>query len=310
MDAWESSFKEPTEDDRTARRVASLAIAFMNARRPLNTTQIRREFYPDDLSDVSFRKTFQRDRQRLAMTGIVLKSNRASREEALWEIDADSSFVKEGVLTASDALTLDMLLLPLASDPSFPYARDLRLALTKIDRAFDGSSCAAIPPEARKRNNNLTRLEDCMVAKHAARITYTRVDGTSLDRVVTPYGFFILREHTYMVAANPASPDSPPHTYRVDRVHSVREQARISYAIPLDFDIRDFILLPFQLGETIYRARLQCKDGTTRSENVSDEELAAAWCIAEDVVPIEPQTLVESWRRRLQNMAGDNNAGA
>ena len=304
MNAWDTDFREPTEDERTARRVFSLAVAFVNARRPLSTSQIRREFYPSDLSDASFRKSFQRDRNHLAMAGIVLKSARASRDEATWAIDASRSFVKENVITTEDALTLDVLLLPLASDPSFPYARDLRLALTKIDRAFDGSSHAAIPPEARKRNNNLTRLEDCMVSRHAAKVTYHRADGSDVERILEPYGFFFFRDNTYMVAASLDSPDVPPHTYRVDRVLSVYEQRRISYDIPPDFDIRDFVLLPFQLGEVLYTARLRFKDGSIHSERVCDEGLAASWCIAEEVVPLDPQSLVDVWRARLQAVAG------
>lgn len=304
MDAWDSDFREPTEDERTARRVLSLAIALVNARNPLSTTQIRHEFYPMDMSDASFRKAFQRDRQHLAMAGISLRSKRLSKETITWEIDADSSFVKEGTITAADALTLDMLLVPLASDPSFPYARDLRLALTKIDRAFDGSSHAAIPPEARRRNNNLTRLEDCMVAKHTARIVYVRADESSVTRIVAPYGFFFFRGVTYMVALSTESPETPPHTYRIDRVQSVSEQRNMSYEIPADFDVRDFILHPFQLGSTIYISKLRQKDGTIRREPVSDEGIAASWCIAEEVTPLEPSTLVDEWKRRLQKMAG------
>ena len=299
MGDWDDDFREPTEDEKTARRILALAIGLINARRPLTSTEIHHEFYPTDMSDATFRKTFLRDRGRLAMAGLVVRNAKKVDDVQTWEVDADSSFVSENHLTTEDALMLDILLLPLASDSSYPYARDLRLALAKIDRSFDGTSEAAIPPEARKRNNNISRLEDCMSAGHAARIGYQRADGSTVQRIVKPYGFFYLEPNTYMVAAR-TDVNEPPHTYRLDRVTQVSEQPKVSFVRPRDFDIRDFILLPFQIGKTRYDATFVAQDNTVIHEPVSDEDLAASWAITQGIKPLEPQSLVQAWHAKLQ----------
>lgn len=305
VEAWDDDFREPNEDERTARRVLSLAIAFINAHRPLTMVEIHREFYPD-MSDASFRKAFLRDRERLVIAGLCLRQGPRVDDFSTWEVDADSSFVRDNELTEQDALTLDVLLLPLASDPSFPYARDLRLALTKIDRSFDGYSNASIPPEARKRNNQISLLEDCMTAEHMARISYTRADGTTLERTIAPLGFFFLNESTYMVAAEGgphADGLGEAHTYNLDRVSRVNPQRKQRFERPRDFDVRDYILLPFQMGPDRYIAQFRMGDGSVREEGVFDEQMAASWAIAQSARPLSPDSLVNAWRQLLQNAA-------
>lgn len=304
MDTWDQEFREPTEDERTARRVLTLAIALINARRPLTTTEIFNEFY-EGMREDSFRRAFLRDRNHLVKAGLVIRRGPDRADSYTWEVDREASFAKEDLLTKEDALTLDALLLPLASDPSYPYARDLRLALAKIDRSFDGSSSAILPPSARKRNNNITRLEECMTAHHVARIVYERADGTRTDRLVAPLGFFHLNGRTYMVASNMVDDQlEPPHTYNLERVLSVHESQKASFSWPLDFDVRDYILLPFQIGEVLYEATFCMDDGSTRIETVCDEIMAASWAIAEGATPRRPASLVEEWTRQLK-AAGD-----
>ena len=45
MDLWGDDYQEPSEDDKSARRVLSVAIAFINATRPLSTTEVKRDLY-------------------------------------------------------------------------------------------------------------------------------------------------------------------------------------------------------------------------------------------------------------------------
>lgn len=299
MDIWDDDFKEPTESEQSARRVLALAVAFINTRVPLSQRTIQREFYPD-MALKTFQKSFLRDRERLAAAGLSLKNGPADGRMVTWMVDAESSFVKENLLNEEDALTLDFLLLPLASDPSFPYARDLRLALAKIDRSFDGGSMATIPPEARRRNSNITRLEDCMTARHTARITYTRADGSQSIRTVAPLGFFFLNNHTYMVALRTDTPEpEPPHTYNLDRVAKVTENSRSTFAPPADFDVRDFILLPFQMGDSLYTATFELSSGEVVREKVCDQSMAVAWALATGATPIEPTDLRNALIHRL-----------
>lgn len=302
MDTWDDDFSEPTEDERTARRVLAVAIAFVNAHRPLAMPEIQREYYPN-MADATFRKTFLRDRERLAVAGLVLKNGPTVDDRVTWTVDEDSSFVIDNPLSQEDALVLDFMLLPLAGDPSFPYSRDLRHALNKIDRSFDGSSRAHIPPEARKRNNNISRLEDCLTSGHAARVTYLKADGAKIQRILAPYGFFYLHESTYMVAArmdDEVPPDESPHTYNLDRVVSVKELSKKGYVCPLDFDVRDYIKLPFQMGPALYTASFELSDGRRVFEPVNDQDDAVSWALAKGARPLEPQPLVDAWVEALR----------
>lgn len=305
MGTWDENFREPTQDEQSARRILSLAVALINARRALNTMEIHREFYPQT-TDATFRKTFLRDRERLAAAGLTLRNGPKSGDMLTWEVDEESSFVRENDLTQEDALALDCLLLPIARDPSYPYARDLRLALTKIDRSFDGTSQATIPPDARRRNNNISRLEDCMTAGHAAKVVYQKPDGTKISRVLAPYGFFFLHGNTYMVAARAADDvveGEPPHTYNLNRVLSAQGIPKLRFVRPMDFDVRDFIILPFQMGPARYVATFELADGTQLHEEVHDEDAAVTWAIAKGATPRAPESLVDSWRQSLASFA-------
>ena len=323
MDMWGDDYKEPSEDDKSARRVLSVAIAFINATRPLSTTEVKRDLY-HDLGDDAFRKAFARDRERLAAAGLVLRRGPRMDNEVSWETDEESSFARESLLTRQDALMLDLLLLPLATDPSFPYARDLRMALSKIDRSFDGSSTVSIPQSARRRDSHLTNAEECLARRQVIRMTYERADGTVTDRDVAPYGIFSLNGNNYLVAARLEGKTlQDPHTYNLSRVHKLQAVKRRTYEVPDDFDVRDFIRLPFQIGPTAttvefavpadilheFRPRVaghgtwtQCGSEARFVADCSDISVASAWAVAEGVIPIRPHALVEAWRDLLSSM--------
>lgn len=303
---FDDDYREPTEDERVARRILALAISLTNARRARSTSELRRDFYPD-LGDAAFKKAFRRDRDRLMTTGIVLHEAGRRDRESTWVVDERASFTSEGALSPDDALALDFLLLPLASDPSFPYGRDLRHALNKIDRSFDGTSTASIPAHARQRDSNLTKVEDCLTNHHGALIEYERADGSLVRRTVAPYGLFYMRDCAYLVAARVeggATAAEPPHTYNLSRLRSLREVRSFSYDIPEDFDIRDYKRLPFQLGPVRYEATFDSPGQAAQSVHaVSDEGAAAAWAIAKGLHPVQPPSLVDEWKRRLRHAA-------
>ena len=323
MDLWGNDYREPTEDDKSARRVLSVAIAFVNATRPLSTTEVKRDLY-GELGDSAFRKAFARDRERLAAAGLVLRKGPRVDNEATWETDEESSFARESLLTRQDALMLDFLLLPLASDPSFPYARDLRMALSKIDRSFDGSSTVCIPQSARQRDTHLTNAEECLAKRHVIRMSYERADGTVTDRDVAPYGIFSLNGNNYLVAARLVDGvPQDPHTYNLSRVRRMQAVKRVRYEIPDDFDVRDFIRLPFQIGPTVATAEFVIPADVLREvrprvaghgtwsrhgeearfvADCADIEAAAAWSVAEGAIPVSPHALVDAWRELLADM--------
>ncbi len=319
MDTWDD-YTEPTEDERSARRIVALAVTLINARQPLSTERIRSEFYTE-LGYEAFRKAFLRDRKRLATTGITVMREDLPTGQVGWTVDATSSYAEEGAISSEDALVLDCLLTPLASDPTFPYARDLHIALTKIDHSFSGSVVNPFPHEARKRNRQLERIEACLSLSCAIQIDYERSDGSTTTRVVAPLGLFPLRDTTYLVASRIADGNlEDPHVYNLDRMISVSEIRGTSFTPPENFDIRDYVRLPFELGESLYEATFhvpQMREADVRehvgmrgawssdgsasyiSVSVADEDMAAAWALAEGVTPKQPQSLVSAWRERI-----------
>ena len=101
-------------------------------------------------------------------------------------------------------------------------------------------------------------IESCIVGHHAAHIGYTRADGSRTERTIVPWGLFPFRSTTYLVA--PRLLDGAlqeAHVYNLDRMGSVRELGGREYPIPDGFDVRDYIRLPFQLGESLYDADFQ-----------------------------------------------------
>lgn len=83
--------------DEAARRVASLALELINARRPLEAAYINAHIYPD-LDRNSFFRALGRDCERLDACGMhVVKSTQ--NDEQLYQIDEKNSFIGDAKLT-------------------------------------------------------------------------------------------------------------------------------------------------------------------------------------------------------------------
>lgn len=312
-----------TRDDERARRICSLALDFMNARAPLPSSDIARSHYPELGAD-AFRKAFSRDRAMLEACGIRVVEKGTAGGEALWAADEAASFARGAELGATDAATLELACRPLAEDPTFPLARDLRLALAKVTRAFAETLTvarvdAARPPRA------LSALRTCLANRHAARATYVDASGRASERLLAPYAFFGLRGELYLVAAllDEGGSEVPGHirTYRVDRFEQASEEADLSFEVPLDFSVDDWRRLPFQMGPTAFDAVLlvdasragdvrraagaqghfeQRRDGLVWTVPVSDAHAAASWAVAMGARPLAPEPLVDAWRHVLE----------
>ena len=244
------------ETDLEAQRILAIAIALINAKRPLPTSYFYDNFYPGRDDEVR-RKSFQRDRYRLARCGLVVKRD-VSAGAAAWAIDR-TSLAQPNALTPTEALTIDVALLPFASEPSFPYAEDLRMALSKIDRSFSEVTVARLHQRACRRSRAQELVERCLSARHALRITYVKANDTQVERTVGVCGLFSLRGVSYMVAVRleTGQEATPAHTYNIDRIVKASELSRLTYDIPSDFEVRDYIKLPFQIGHESYLARFR-----------------------------------------------------
>lgn len=301
----------------TAQRLAGLVLGFSNSRTPLSSTMLHEAYYPDTRSK-SFQRAFERDRQRLETMGfVVCEVGRDANGVSLWQVDRSQSLVEGVALSERDALVVDVVCRSLASDEEFPYATELGSALRKIDRYFAEDAVAY--PAVRVHNETARTLVSCLSRRQTVRAVYTDAGGMTTTRDLELLGSFTLRDHAYFVAHTRQRPNHRPRTYRLDRFTQVQGiGSPAAYDIPMDFDARDWCLLPFQLGATCAEAtfrlpeapdpslaaRLSSK-GTFLSDgrwqtNVADIQCAARWAIATGLVPTAPQGLVTAYDHVLE----------
>lgn len=317
--AKHNSYLKMTEDDLRAARVLTLAVKFFGTSRPVSSSTIWSDLYPN-LDEGSFKRQFLRDRELLESFGISIREVEGSDPDTLWRVDERNSYVGSDALDASDARMLYVLCHDMAFDQAFPYRDELRMALAKISRMYRGGITPQSDHSSPTEHKLLAALIACMSNLHAADVTYTDAKGTTSKRTIAILGSFGLHGHTYFVASRiepkgSLTPDSV-RTYRLDRFNRVRELHNLSYQIPLDFSVRDYERLPFQIGDSIGTARflvagVESKQlsramsihGTLHMESeapvwdvpFSDTQLAASWAIGSGIVPIGPQALVDAW---------------
>ena len=316
-----------TKDDERARRVCSLALAFMNAGAPIPSSGVARDFYPG-LSADSFRRAFSRDRMVLAACGVVVRECPDAGSESSWAVDEASSYPEGAEIGPADAAVLELACQPLIEDPAFPLAEELRFSLAKLTRAF--AEAAPGLAGARDDGRPLAVLREALTGGCAAQISYRDARGTESERVIAPYGFFGLRGGLYLVAGRLSEEGTPieggTRTYRVDRVVRAGVLPDVPARVPEDFSVADWKRLPFQMGAPVGTATFavpperekdvrQTAGGCGRffsrgGETVWEVEMssaadAASWAAAEGVVPIGPPELVGAWRSVLEGVLED-----
>lgn len=315
-----------TRDDERARRICSLALAFMNASAPLPSSAVARDFYPN-LSTDSFRRAFSRDRTVLAACGINVVELPQGDRESLWSTDEASSFAQGPELSSAEAAALEVACRPLVDDSTFPLADDLRYALAKLSRTFSETLMVASAPHS-AASRALQTIQSCMASRTAVQAVYVNARDERAERTLAPYAFFSLRGSLYLVAASVTAdaPDAAPgsiKTYRVDRFEDAKPLKDRHFSVPEDFCVEDWKHLPFQMGEPITTARFHVPADRERdvrraagaqgtfsfqgdqliwSVPVHDIPAAARWAIAMGINPLDPEPLVAAWNDTLEEV--------
>ena len=325
-----------TAVDRSAQRLARLALLFINAGSPLSTSDVHRLAYvPFDENKgeedderkrhARYEKSFQRDRKDLAKFGLaVIDAGESEAGERLWRLDP-ASLVTQPPLSADEALVIDVMCRPLCADPGFAYADDLMRALLKLNSSFDEGEWL---PEVRLADQSepVRALYAAHLGHVPAKIAYCNASGAESERIACTLGLFQLRGQLYFVTFTLSEDGSfdleQPRTLRGDRLVSVEPLSGPRYDVPAEFDVADYRKLPFQMGSSLYEglfrvpdevavpalklgsgARMEQADaGRTLSADVSDEGIAAAWAVAEGLVPVSPESLVVRYRELLEGV--------
>jgi proteasome accessory factor B len=316
-------------------RIVNLALYLASARHPVSAREIAEQVagYPAGQNDAAFGRMFERDKDDLRRAGFVVEIDRTQETER-YRFNSDATFSGVVALGPVEAVELRAAAAAMLADPSFPYTDDLRLALAKITAAADSpvGPASAIGPslsadeDPAAQGSAVAELTGAIAARKRASFSYTGATGLASRRRVEPWGLFARDGRWYLVAMDPAAGDV--RVFAVARIGGLDvEQARPKtpdFERPADFDVRAWMLMPFQFGARTHEATLRltgaaasratalvsgqgtlsrAADGATLWRvPVSDETLLARWVAVNGpgIDVISPQSLREELRTGLR----------
>jgi len=235
-------------------RLVNLALYLVAARAPVSAEDIRADVlgYPDEQSEETFKRQFERDKDDLRAAGFVILTD--AENEGYYHLDQSKTFAGPLDLTAQEAAAIRATASALLGDSSFPFAEDLRLAVAKIASAIDTGD---VPAAARLADEDpaqqgaiVAQLADAAERRKTVAFGYTNSLGVSAPHEVEPYGLFLHDGRWYLVGRDAAK--NEPRTYTVARMASIEvNPARpksSDFERPEGFDVAGFVRLPFQYG--------------------------------------------------------------
>lgn len=259
-------------------RLINLALYFDAAREPVTAKAVRRdvEGYPSEQDEAAFLRMFERDKDDLRAAGFAIVTDAAG--DGVYSLDRSSTFCAQIELSPEDAAVVRAVGSALLDDPAFPFAEDLRLALAKIAASLDGAeipAAARLADEAPEEQGRLAaRLSNAAARRKMVTFEYTNSMGERASHEVEPFGLFVHDGRWYMVGRDTARDET--RTYALSRMadvatHDARPKTA-DFEHPEGFDIRRFILLPFQYGpeDALFEATIRFDaDSGWRAEGVS-----------------------------------------
>lgn len=252
---------DPTE------RLVNLAFLLGAQRGPVTAARIRTEVAgygdADEQDEAAFKRMLERDKKELRQMGLVIESD----AEGNYQLDRGATFASEVVLEPGETAALRAVGIALLDDPSFPFAGELRFALTKIASAISESAPKAVAHTAdedpERQGELVAALNGAVRSRKVARFDYTNSYGEQKTHAIEPYGIFARDGRWYVVGRDTQIDEA--RVYTVSRIANLAvEQARPEtpdFDRPADFDVSSYIGLPFQYGETEFSALLSFDSG-------------------------------------------------
>lgn len=244
-------------------RLVNLALFLATASEPVTADRIRSEVagYPPGQDEAAFLRMFERDKDDLRAAGLALQVAKRDEVEA-YRLDPKGTYSAEIVLSAGEVAAIRAVGAALVDDPAFPYGEDLRLALAKTmpSLACRSAARARIADEAPEAQGAATAaLTTALETRKRATFGYTNSLGEQREHVVEPHGLF-LREGRWYLVSRDVDLDSM-------RVHAVMRMSGLTinalkpkspdFERLEGFDVRRWIGLPFQYGETGFEATVR-----------------------------------------------------
>lgn len=232
-------------------RLVNLALFLAEAKEPVSAARVRAEVagYPPGQDEAAFLRMFERDKDDLRRMGFALEVDDAGR----YRLDASATYAATVDLTPPEVAAVRVAASALLSDPSFPYAADLRLALAKVAAASGRMSRASAliadeVPEQQART--VSTLTSAIEARKTVDLSYENALGEKSERAVEPYGLFMHDGRWYLVARDVEK--DALRTFAVARILEARpnqvKPRTPDFEPPPGFDVSDHVSLPFQIG--------------------------------------------------------------
>lgn len=313
-------------------RLVNLALFLASAPEGVTAEECRAEVGYPEQSDESFGRMFERDKDELRAAGLAIR-----QEGNRYTVDRGATHVRPADFTPEEEATLRVAAAALAADPSFPFAEDLRLALAKALPEVDTACVVPVAgPLADEDPRGQGALAGALASASAARkrvtFGYTNARGVSAVREVEPYGLFLREGRWYLVGRDIAR--DAVRTFAVARLRDLVANATRpkspDFAIPDNFDVSSFVLLPFQYGDAepseaivaispdaaFHAATLTAGvgaleprgDGLAWRVEYRDADALLQWLVANGpgLVPLSPAALVERLRAGLEEVTSSH----
>lgn len=242
-----------------AERLVNLALFLAAAREPVSAAQVQAQVagYPAGQVEATFLRMFERDKEDLLSAGLVLEVVRSGDTER-YRLDRGATFAGDVVLEPEETVLVRTAGAAMLADPSFPFAEDLRMALAKVSAAA-GSGDA--PPAATAvsmladedpalQAEAVAALARALTARKVVTFAYTNLEGRCAVREVEPLGVFAREGRWYLVGKDRDA--NGMRVFAVARTEDLAVNAARpkspDFEAPDDFDIREWMALPFQWG--------------------------------------------------------------
>ncbi|MBS3956643.1 MAG: WYL domain-containing protein [Clostridiales bacterium] len=232
-------------------RLVNLALFLASAREPVSTERVRSEVlgYPETQDYDTFERMFERDKESLREAGLVITSTPDGRNL----LDTASTFATSLTLSREETVAMRTVATALLGDPGFPFAEDLRFALTKIaalDISPSPASSRLADEDPASQGERVATLSAAASSRKRVAFEYVNSAGERRAREIEPYGLFLREGRWYVVGRDAATDEMRVFAVaRIDKLTPNTARPKSPDFERLDgFDVRSFIGLPFQYG--------------------------------------------------------------
>ncbi len=293
-------------------RLVNLAMFVAAARTPVTSAHVRARVvgYPAGQDEAAFLRMFERDKEDLLEAGLAFRVERTGDTEG-YLLDSAATFARDLTLSPEEAMLLRSAGSAMLGDPSFPFAADLRIALTKVAAACGPRAASAnaestvvalsADEDPAGQASAVAVLADAQAARKRVRFDYTTAARASRRRDVEPYGLYLQGGRWYLVGRDVAA-----EGMRVFAVARVRDLAANTtrpktpdFDAPSDFHVRDWMLLPFQYGDERVGALVRFHGGAAARADALARERGVLTNEADGAVlwsvPIADATGLAAW---------------